>query len=356
MPQAARNPRPVHDAMPQAAWNTAGQVSAESGIGHDFSRIRVHSDLSASYLTSEEAPPSGTAARFIGCGLSSRPQSGATVSPAPPPPSSVSPASSPPASVASACSIKTQIRAAPDGTNRSRLAPPLTVGVCEEALFTLEGADSADWTASAGEPNSGEGRPSLTWRAPSQANNAITITAQPPSPSPEIAVSPCTIQVSTVAPSGIRFERERVTPFGAGTAGAGMDLKYNFEPKNVSFGNTQFREEAGPASDVTGYFKNTEKFRDLSHKPNERWKRIDWDNTFSSDRAETPILPEPWSAGSFKWVIPYNYGPARDRGAGTEFTRLEQVFSINAFGDVTITKGDRQHSASVTRTPEGEII
>src|SRR6266446_3986771 len=61
-----RPPRPAPHAMPRMAPDTTRPERAESRLGHDFSRIRVHLSPLAGYLTDEEEPAPETLLVGIG--------------------------------------------------------------------------------------------------------------------------------------------------------------------------------------------------------------------------------------------------------------------------------------------------
>jgi hypothetical protein len=125
-------------------------------------------------------------------------------------------------------------------------------------------------------------------------------------------------------------------------------------PATVSFGNVQWLEVPGPATNVTGYFKrfNTKKLfnkpNKLFHHPNKNWLTWNDSNTGLTDEAAMHMAPPPYSPGTFQWDIPNMYRVAGSGDAGTMFTMTHQLFEMtDTFGTMRISKC----GASAWRTP-----
>jgi len=142
-------------------------------------------------------------------------------------------------------------------------------------------------------------------------------------------------------------------PYPAGTQGAGMTLEITILPLTVSFYQIQFLEVPGPASEVKGYFSQFPASR-LTHQPGVDWAPVGYDNKCPAGCTDTaaasgylpPYSFRGVSGGSFVWHIPYKYR-CNATGSGTQFTTIDQTFSITGSGTTTITKA----GASVTRSP-----
>ena len=326
--------RPVRtspNVTPRVTEAGYGPPSAGSHVDHSFERMTVYPTTQAGYLIDEEGPAPEPDADRGGGVLLGQSGPGAGVTP--------EAGTTPDAGTTPACTIvSTTRRHAPDGTADSRVA----VGVCEDVTFIAGGI--ANWTATGGSPTSAPGRASFLWSAPSTGGTTTTITAAPAGG----AASPCTIDISTSAPSSIAMHRHALDAFPPGAAGAGMLLEARFAPRNVSFGFIEWLEDPGPASGVSGYFAGLAAAGvDLSHHPNPAFVPIRPNNTFRSDHAAGSGFAAPWSAGAMQWDIPNRYRRIGSGDAGTVFTTTHQHFSITAAGVVTITKG----GASVSRAP-----
>lgn len=229
---------------------------------------------------------------------------------------------------------------APDGTGDDRP----TIGTCEDVHFAV-GGRRANWTSDVGWPRARENVDDFFWAAPEQPGPA-TITATIPDTGETASIT-----MDVIAPNEIKMVRDSVdTTIPAGTAGALMFLVVHIHPKSVNFGWAEMLEEARPASGVSGYFATLQAGgADLDHHPNPDFVRIRWNNTIRFDTAgiRGGVLPAPWSAGGFYWVIPNRYRCASSTGNGRRFFTTYQRFRIAANGRVTVTKA----GASYGRTP-----
>jgi hypothetical protein len=216
---------------------------------------------------------------------------------------------------------------APDGSGRSRLR----VGVGEQVRFssTIQG----NWTASAGDPAvSAAATRRFDWQAPNRATNAtIAVTTA--------AGGTANVVMEVLEPSSITPRKLDEMSFPAGVAGAGMHLRFDYNPMTVSFGNVEAAEDSGPASNVTGYF-STYSAADLHHDSGDTFLRIGNDNRDTAiDEASASGDPAPWSAGGFDWIIPNRFRVVGEAGRGQIFTHVTQSFRIAANGGFTVSKG-----------------
>jgi hypothetical protein len=239
-----------------------------------------------------------------------------------------------PAPAAPVLSVRTALDAA-DGSGRNRRR----VGVGEQVVFTS--TVSGTWAASAGDPAAGAAGTTFAWKAPNRAASAdITVTT---------ASGNATLAMTVVEPNANNVSKIADIPYGAGLAGAGMRLNFDFAPMNVSFANVEFREVSGPATNITGYFTARSAAANF-HNANANYIPINGSNRMmgTDTAAVNPAgYAKPWSAGGRDWVIPNRFRVIGEAGEGPDFTNVTQRFEIQADGTVTVSKG----AASVTRTP-----
>src|SRR5579859_7155515 len=228
---------------------------------------------------------------------------------------------------------------APDGSDDTRT----TVGSGEEVTFAVGGTTLADWTASTGTPGSASAANAFVWQAP-EAPGTSTISAKVGGAKGTTG----NLTMTVVAPDSMTGVKNSEDAIAGGVAGAGMFLKMNFGPTNVSFGNAELLEVAGGPSSVSGFFATLVAAGvDLNHHPNPSFVRIPANNSFCCDHAAISGLPKPWSVGHFEWQIPNKYRVAGSSGGGTTFFTSVQSFDIDGSGSVTVSK----LGASVSRSP-----
>ena len=123
-----------------------------------------------------------------------------------------------------------------------------------------------------------------------------------------------------------------------------MQTDVYYTPNTVSFANTMWWEQPGPASSATGYFVG----KALPyHHPNPSDLQIDAHNTGINDTAGFWGFPAPYSNGFFEWVIPTHYKVTGDAGRHL-ITNVHQTCTMAPDGSMTVTKGG---SASINRAP-----
>lgn len=227
------------------------------------------------------------------------------------------------------------VAAAPDGTAATRS----TVGVCEDVTFTSQAP--VTWTvASRGAftPPAGA-RVTTTFNAPDVASNCV-ITATD--------AGGRTVQstLKVIPPNDSRARKiSNREVYPVGSAGAGMDIQFRLHPLSVSFGNIETLEVPGPASNITGYFVGVAG----PHAPSPFWTRVADDNWEAvNDTAGSAIRPQPWSDGSYDWVVPNNYRRQGSAIAGHHFVDVTQHFTMAADGTAGVTKG----GVSCSRHPD----
>ena len=133
----------------------------------------------------------------------------------------------------------------------------------------------------------------------------------------------------------------------AGTAGAIMDTDVSYGPNHVSFANTSWWEQPGPATALSGYFRPLA--AQLYHSPAEDDLQIHADNGGVQDTAGIFGLPAPFSAGSFVWSIPTYYKVTDDDDRHL-IRNIVQGFVMTANGAMTVSKDG---VVSAIRAPGG---
>ena len=212
-----------------------------------------------------------------------------------------------------------------------------TIAVGEVVEFT--GSTSGTWTATGGTPAAGAAGTTFIWTAPG-APGSVTITLT-------VGTQTVTKVMTVIAPSSLAMVVSSQHPLTAGTAGVCMVTNVTVGPATVSFGNVQWLEVPGPATNVAGYFTKFSAAT-LHHNPNPNWVTWNDSNTGPTDHASWHSLTGPYTPGTFQWDVPNKYRVTGSGAAGTEFTTTHQLFAMtdNA-GTMTVSKG----GASVARTP-----
>ena len=145
----------------------------------------------------------------------------------------------------------------------------------------------------------------------------------------------------------------------AGQAGAQMQLQVVMAPTEVSLANVWIAEEEQPATNVSGYFADTNVFSDpsvLSHAT-ALWAGdfpLDAHNSWTDNCGTVPLKAPPsgWESGEFSWNVPWHWGmrgypSIKEMGVG-----WSQVFAIDSNAAVTITKFNHNR---VSRTTNGVV-
>jgi hypothetical protein len=254
-------------------------------------------------------------------------------------------------------------------TNRERL----NLGVGEEVDLSGMPANTS-WSVSAGGIVTNQ-YGFIVFTAPSNAVNQATVTAkvnvdydakwqtyfavkQP------TGVDPVhTYIIETNFPPISRLQDEQ--------AGAGMHLHVCMKPTDVSFYRITMEEVGEDATSITGYFANAALFTTnpavflshIGHGADAPFTLI-WDNSwtngdycwsFYNDGFGFPLIPSGlyWlPGGSFTWNIPWNWWIAGNNATNHMTNGWQQVFEIEPYGTVKITKFG---SKWVQRTTSGMI-
>ena len=215
-------------------------------------------------------------------------------------------------------------------SNRARTR----IGVGEEVTLTYS-CGSATWSKSGGGTLSSTSGASVTFTAPDRAGS-VTITA---------TGSGCTksITLTIVEPSGLVMRRASGSGVRhtTGRPEAGFRATPHFQPADVSFYNIETREQdvAAVASGAYSVWSG------IGHSPNSSFISSGTavagvgtpmngvDNIYSGDPGGSP----PFAPGVLTFNIPWEFRV----GAGTPkvFATVQHRQSINAAGDVTISKG-----------------
>jgi len=175
-----------------------------------------------------------------------------------------------------------------------------------------------------------------------------------------------------------------INGYDPGHAGAQMLLRdLTLTPKSVNFERIEVQETSGPASNINGYFANNPPFSNhgpilfpLPAPAGALWHRADnatgegngiWMSINSFNR--TPInytdkagvdppvgvhpnlVPGGYTNGGFTWEINMNYRSVDNPGGqGIHFTTINQIFSLQQDGTMSVTKDDAD-ICKVSRTP-----
>jgi hypothetical protein len=152
------------------------------------------------------------------------------------------------------------------------------------------------------------------------------------------------VTMTVVTPKGMSAVSKTDKSYGSGIQGAGMKLKVAITPNDVSFQGADWREKAGPATQIQGYFKGKSK-RKMYHNPTKGWIGIGAKNQVGDD-AYYYGWPSPWKPGSYTWSIPNQWRVGR--GSGTPFHTSTQVMAItDNRGTSTVSK----FGQTATRAP-----
>lgn len=218
---------------------------------------------------------------------------------------------------------------APAGTSDSRL----TVGVGE--LINFKSNMPGTWRATAaraGRPMTGEGDV-YQWYAPSVGTQVkVTFT-------PESGKDPVDMDVTVLAPT-LDYKNPKPHSYptqAAGKAGVGMYTTVAYGPDTVSFSETEWWEQPGPASDPSGYFSGRD---DLPfHRPEPDDLAIGERNVSEGwgDVAAFWGPQPPYRLGSFKFTIPTFYR-VKGEGVRHKIRDVDQVCTLAADGTMYVTK------------------
>jgi hypothetical protein len=222
------------------------------------------------------------------------------------------------------------VKSAPSGADDTRTK--IGVGEVVRLVGSLEGS----WSTNRGKLQRSYGM-NTTWTAPATPGTAtIKLSGGGKSTTKKFTI---------IAPNRLSMKKVSEDSWPKGVQGVGMITNVTIGPTSVNFGNLEWLEVPGPASNRTGYFT---KYKPLYHHPNPKWLPWNDSNTGLTDHASLFEWPRPWSPGGFQWNIPNKYRVTGVGGSGHVFTTTHQIFRMtNKKGTTTITKA----GAKVTRTP-----
>ena len=155
--------------------------------------------------------------------------------------------------------------------------------------------------------------------------------------------------MSVIEPASITADKLSEIAIPAGTAGAGMRLRFNYHPKTVSFGNVESKEVSGPATSIEGYFEDNFTADELKHDSKDEFFAIRPNNKDTVvDTAKDIRKRKPFGFGTYAWVIPNHFKVNTETGDGKKFTKVTQSFvMVDDTGRMRITKA----GAEVDRSP-----
>jgi len=227
-------------------------------------------------------------------------------------------------------------------TDRTRT----TVGVGEKVKLTYS-LGSATWTVSKGTLTSATGQ-TVTFEAPDQAAT-VTIKATG-------GGCTCTLTFTVIEPTGVVMERQpgKGIQHTNGIPSVGIRTVIFLEPDTVSFQFIQISEDDCPGV-VTGYFVGTplDGIRHGSHGAGTwvpvgptiagKGSRVVANDTAQSGHCN---FGTPYSNGTFDWAIPWKFRVGG--GADKVFATVHQRFTIDAAGDMTVSKAGASGAAKLT--------
>ena len=233
----------------------------------------------------------------------------------------------------------------------------LKIGVGEEVIITVEPASAGPVTwlpPSAGGTLENKTATSAKFIAGAHATLGSTVGAKNSNGDVD------TLSFEIVEPE---FETAYVKSeyvYPSGEQGAGMRLGIIVHPTDVSFDNVECREEIGPASNLSGYFKNNIYSFDLWHRPDPLWIGLNDGNAWQDD-AKLSGVPQLvwsyWGGGEFDWIIPVKWRVFGETHSGRSLPDRIQKNSIeDSIGTTTVIKSFRGPDGvlidtSVTRRP-----
>jgi Domain of unknown function (DUF4157) len=300
----------------------------EPRFGHDFGKVRVHSDTGTAEWARDMNPIAYPMARHGGIGKGQFPPGTTpetpTVEPgATPTEKTESPiAGTEPTPMENPPAQGPAIAVTNGWANPAGKKDRTTVGIGELSSFAVKDFEGGSWKSDDGKGTT-VNSVTFRWTASKAGTNKITYTASDGSIS--------SVTMTTEVPSKLTGKKDSDLTFAAGTQGAGMELTVTVSPTTVSFQALELMEGTCNASAITGYF--------TSHAPGPHdaaagagtWRQVGTANDVS-DTADSSGWPSPWSKGSYTWAIPASW---RLKGAQTS-----TAFSANNNQVVNITGTD----------------
>ena len=338
-----RKNRPQREAQNSEVGHPTAHGFMESRSGHDFGKVRVHSDLGAAEPTREINAPTYSegrrgaveTGRFAHGAMPETPtpdtQGTSAKDPdAPTPKTQPTPMANPPAPTGDTGAVpmdnpSTQgpaIAVTNGWADPSGKTDRTTVGIGELSSFVVKDFEGGSWKSDDGKGTT-VNSVTFRWTASAAGKNKITYTAS------DGGIS--SVTMTTEVPSTLSGKKDSDLTFPGGTQGAGMELTVTISPKTVSFQALELMEGVCDPSLMTGYFSShTPKKHDAAAGAG-NWRQVGPNNDVS-DTADSSGWPSPWSTGSYTWSIPVNW---RLKGAQTS-----TAFSANNNQVVSITGAD----------------
>jgi len=167
--------------------------------------------------------------------------------------------------------------------------------------------------------------------------------------------SSANVEFKVIEPSGVKMERAPGTGVRHtnGVPSVGIRLKPYITPSTVSFENIEVSED-DCVSNVSGYFVGTplDGVRHAGHGAG-TWVGVSppvagkGSVVDATDKAQSGHcnFGTPFSAGRFDWPIPWLFRVGT--GSPKEFATVNQVITIDANGDMTISKGGASGAAAM---------
>ena len=330
-----RKKKPHSKAQSSEIGHSTTQGFMESRAGHDFGKVRVHSDTRAAESARDITPLANIVARDRAVETGQFGTTPETPTPETPQPTPMEEKPQAPKSDTEPIPMDNPPAQGPAITVTNGWANPAgaqdrtTVGIGELNSFVVSDIAGGSWKSADGK---GKTVNSITfqWTASAAGKNIITYTAADKSTS--------SVTMTTEVPSSLSGKKDSDLTFPGGTQGAGMELTVTVSPTTVSFQALELMEGTCNASAISGYFS--------SHAPGPhdakagagKWRQVGTDNDVS-DTADSSGWPPPWSKGSYTWSIPASW---RLKGAktSTAFSKNnDQVVDITGTdGTTTVSK------------------
>ena len=300
----------------------------ESRAGHDFSKVRVHSDARAAESAGDGNAIAYPVPRPGGSGKgqfppNTTPETPAVETEATPAEKTDSPtAGTEPTPMDKTPAQGPAIAVSNGWPNPGGAQDRTTVGIGELTSFVVKDFEGGSWTSADGKGTT-VNSVTFRWTASAAGKNKITYTAS------DGGVS--SVTMTTEVPSKLSGKKDSDLTFPAGTQGAGMELTVTISPTTVSFQALELMEAECDASAITGYFSSHTPGRHDANAGAGNWRQVGPDNDVA-DTADSSGWPSPWSKGSYTWSIPVSW---RLKGAQTS-----TAFSANNNQVVKITGTD----------------
>ena len=300
----------------------------ESRSGHDFGKLRVHSNTRAAESPRDGSTIAYPVARDRGIGRgqfppATTPETPTVETPQTPAEKTESPtAGTEPTPMDNPPAKGPAIAVTNGWANPAGKKDRTTVGIGELTSYVVEDFEGGSWKS---EDGNGATVNSVTfrWTASAAGKNKITYTAS------DGGIS--SVTMTTTVPSTLAGKKDSDLTFPEGTQGAGMELTVTISPTTVSFQALELMEAECDASAIKGYFTSHAPGRHDANAGAGKWRQVGPDNDVS-DTADSSGWPSPWSRGSYTWSIPVSW---RQKGAATS-----TAFRANNNQVATITSAD----------------